>query len=499
MSLYGMDTDQGELLAKELSRASRRFAQLSGNLTPVITASPWRGPDGEQFRSDWKTHSRMLLATSEALRTAADAVREHVRQQQEASSGRAGSGQAGGSGSAAAPLPDTVAPGDSAVPGAGGASGGTSGGVADGLWAGTGQFIDTVGDGLGWLGGRASEAATNLADAGGDVVGGLVDAGGLGWEFLTTGEPPSVTELIAGGTGLLAAGINAGVSVSTVGLLHPHLLDDGSPVAGDPQAVGVGAEPAQNGYRNTPMPSSLAQIMGGVTAAYEDGGYAGTPDAAVRITAVDKGNGPAYIVTIPGTSEWNLRSGSNPLDTVGNLASASGTLSTASQAVTMAMRQAGIPDGAPVMLVGHSQGGMTAANLAADPGFRGQFNVTNVLTYGSPIDSTRIPGSVDTLALQHPYDVVPRLDLGNAKPGAPGLVGWPSSSGATVVTLPTPPGAGPGDVLGNHDYNAYAASVAANESSGALAAYRNAPSTQAFITSDPGQVRSTTSGIGRTE
>lgn len=489
MSLYGMDTDQGEHLAKELSQASRRFAQLSGNLTSVITASPWRGPDGEQFRSDWKTHSRMLLATSEALRAAADAVREHVRQQQEASSGRGGVdqtgvGQAGGSGGAATPLP---------------AAGGASGSASGGLWAGTGQFIDTVGDGLGWLGGRASESAANLADAGGDVVGGLVDAGGLGWEFLTTGEPPSVTELIAGGTGLLAAGINAGVSVSTVGLLHPHLLDDGSPVAGDPQAVGVGEDPVQNGHRSTPVPSSLAQIMKGVSAAYSDGGKAGTPDAAVRITAVDKGSGPAYIVAIPGTSEWNLRSGSNPMDTVGNLASASGTLSTASQAVTMAMRQTGIPDGAPVMLVGHSQGGMTAANLAADPGFRGQFNVTNVVTYGAPIDSTRISGSVDTLALQHPFDVVPRLDLGNSKPGAPGLVGWPSSSGATVVTLPSPPGAGPGDVLGNHAYRAYAASVAANESSGALAAYRNAPSTQAFITSDPSQVTSTTSGLGRTE
>jgi hypothetical protein len=39
----------------------------------------------------------------------------------------------------------------------------------------------------------------------------------------------------------------------------------------------------------------------------------------------------------------------------------------------------------------------------------------------------------------------------------------------------------------------------AHESSGALAAYRNDPSTQAFITSEPGEVRSTTSGIGRKE
>lgn len=491
MSLHGMDLEQGERLAKELTRASQRFAQLSGQLTPIITAGLWRGPDGEQFRGDWTSHSRMLLAASQALRDAADAVRENVRQQQDASSGRTGAGQPGGSqgGNVTAALLGSFLAG--------------AGDAAGDLWDGTGEIIDTVGgkvgDGLGWLGGRASDSVTNLGDAGGDVLGGLGDMGSLGWDFLSTGEPPSVTELVAGGTGLLAAGVNASVALSTAGRIHPHLLDDGSPVAGDPQTVGVGSDPAQNGHRSTPVPSSLAQIMGGVTAAYDDGGKAGTPDAAVRITVVDKGNGPAYIVTVPGTSEWNVRSGSNPMDTVGNLSSASGSMSTASQAVQMAMQRAGIPSNAPVMLVGHSQGGMTAANLAADPEFRGHFNVTNVMTYGSPIDSTRIPSDVNTLALQHPFDVVPRLDLGNSKPGGPVLVGWESSNGATVVTLPSPAGSGMGDVVGNHDYNAYVASVEANESSGALAAYRNDPATQAFITAEPGQVRSTTSGIGREE
>lgn len=498
MSLYGMDLEQGENLAKELTRASQRFAQLSGQLTPIITAGLWRGPDGEQFRGDWKSHSRMLLAASQALRDASGAIRENVRQQQDASSGDTGAGQPGGSqpggsqggdgNAAAAQLGSFLA---------------DAGDAAGDLWDGTGEVIDTVGgkvgDGLSWLGGRVSESVSNLGDAGGDVVGSLGAVGGLGWDFLSTGEPPSVTELLAGGTGLLAAGLNANVALSTAGLLHPHILDDGSPVAGDPQTVGVGSDPAQNGHRSTPVPSSLAQIMGGVTAAYDDGGKAGTPDAAVRITVVDKGNGPAYIVTIPGTSEWNIRSGSNPMDTVGNLSSAAGNMSTASRAVEMAMLQAGIPSDAPVMLVGHSQGGMTAANLAADSEFRGAFNVTNVMTYGSPIDSTRIPSDVQTLALQHPFDVVPRLDLGNSKPGGPVLVGWESSNGATVVTLPSPAGSGMGDVVGNHDYNAYVASVEANESSGALASYRNEPSTQAFITAEPGQVRSTTSGIGRKE
>jgi pimeloyl-ACP methyl ester carboxylesterase len=493
MSLYGMDLEQGEHLARELTRASQRFAQLSGQLTPVITAGLWRGPDGEQFRGDWKSHSRMLLAASQALRDASEAVRENVRQQQDASSGRTGDGQPAGSvhvgGNAAAALLGSFLTG--------------AGDAAGDLWDGTGEVFDTVGgkvgDGLGWLGGRASASVSNLGDAGSDVFGGLGDVGGLGWDFLSTGEPPSVTELLAGGTGLLAAGLNANVALSTAGILHPHLLDDGSPVAGNPQTVGVGSDPALNGHRSTPVPSSLAQIMGGVTAAYDDGGKSGTPDAAVRITVVDKGDGPAYIVTIPGTSEWNVRSGTNPMDTVGNLSSAAGSMSTASQAVEMAMVQAGIPRDAPVMLVGHSQGGMTAANLAADPEFRRHFDVTNVMTYGSPIDSTRIPADVKTLALQHPFDVVPRLDLGNSKPLGTVLVGWESSNGATVVTLPSPAGSGMGDVVGNHDYNAYAASVEANESSGALAAYRNDPSTQAFITAEPGQVRSAASGIGRKE
>lgn len=79
------------------------------------------------------------------------------------------------------------------------------------------------------------------------------------------------------------------------------------------------------------------------------------------------------------------------------------------------MAQAGIPSGAPVMLVGHSQGGMSAAALAADSDFRARFNVTQVVTAGAPIARFDVPDSVQVLAVENSHHLVPQLD-GGANP-----------------------------------------------------------------------------------
>ena len=68
------------------------------------------------------------------------------------------------------------------------------------------------------------------------------------------------------------------------------------------------------------------------------------------------------------------------------------------------------------MLVGHSQGGLTAAALAADPKVRKQFNITHVITAGSPIAGIEVPPAVQVLSLENERDPVPRLD---AAPNAP--------------------------------------------------------------------------------
>lgn len=110
--------------------------------------------------------------------------------------------------------------------------------------------------------------------------------------------------------------------------------------------------------------------------------------------------------------------------------------------VRAAMVAAGVPDGADVMIVGHSQGGLTAAQLAADPGFNstggepGTYRVTHLFSVGSPVetvapatDVTRVvsvahdpvlvpvPGPAAVLLPMpqevpvHIADPVPRLDL----------------------------------------------------------------------------------------
>ena len=550
MGIFGMDIEQGKALGKQMEQAAERFSQLGRNLTPVITSSPWDGPDGRRFKNDWEGHRHQLMSTSTALRAAAKKVQDHVREQEQASGFKGGGGQdrpgiwesfgrllsAGTSKvestvdgllgglkdgvdflkDGAEDLADGVRDGvDDAVDGLKDGAESLLGGLKDGvdfLKDGAEDLadsaVDAVQDGAGnaldWVMNSPHSPVNNLLDAQGDALDAIGNLGRLGWDALRTGEPPSITELVAGGSQLLAAGVNLTSVLGTGGFYHPHILDDGSPAASEPYEVGVGDDPKVDGHRNTPVPDSLSSILGGVTAAYDDGGRDNTPDAAIRITTVDKGdgNGPAYIVSIPGTSEWNVQSGSNPMDTVGNLSSASGDLSTASQAVQLALEEAGVPSDAPVMLVGHSQGGMTAAALAADDDFRNDYNVTNVMTYGSPIDSTHIPDHINTVAIQHPYAVVRRLDLGNAKPsplaGIPAIP-WSTSHDGTVVTLPSPEGVDAWDAAGNHDYNNYADSVAANEDSGALADYRNDPSTQRFITDDPSQVTSTTSNISRKE
>ena len=112
-----------------------------------------------------------------------------------------------------------------------------------------------------------------------------------------------------------------------------------------------------------------------------------------------------YVVYIPGTQSWAPRPGGNPFDLTSNLSAISKTgFAGSERAVALAMTQAGIGPDSKVLLVGHSQGGMVAANIST------RFAGSKVLTFGSPLGQLTGKLAAPTLSVEHERDPVPRLD-----------------------------------------------------------------------------------------
>jgi hypothetical protein len=161
-------------------------------------------------------------------------------------------------------------------------------------------------------------------------------------------------------------------------------------------------------------------------------------EGQVQITEVTGADGTSsWIVQIPGTQEWSPFRGDNPVDATTNVKLMAGDATVIQQRVGEAMRRAGIQSGDPVMLTGHSQGGITAAALASDPAFGDQFSVRTVVTGGSPIGRMDIPGSVSVLALEHSQDAVPMLD-GRSNPDRTNWLTVERSLPSTSYQVPHP-------------------------------------------------------------
>src|SRR5690606_4575026 len=106
-----------------------------------------------------------------------------------------------------------------------------------------------------------------------------------------------------------------------------------------------------------------------------------------------------------------------------NFEMVAGKVSDSMLAVVAAMEAAGIPADAPVMLVGHSQGGLAAMTLVQHPEFTSRFNVTHVMTAGSPVGNLPTPPGVTSLHLEVVEDITPGVDL------------QPNANGANQTTL----------------------------------------------------------------
>jgi hypothetical protein len=146
----------------------------------------------------------------------------------------------------------------------------------------------------------------------------------------------------------------------------------------------------------------------------------------IRVIEVPQARRSAWIVEISGTQVWDPRAGQNPFDVTTDVRSMAQDATLLADGVQQALEQAqaaSAPEGAardggpgpdsvpdPVMLVGHSLGGIAAAGLASSPRFTGAHPVTHVVTMGSPVGRMPVPAGTEVLSLEHIQDAVPRLD-----------------------------------------------------------------------------------------
>jgi hypothetical protein len=286
------------------------------------------------------------------------------------------------------------------------------------------KAIDTV---------RWMEGSVLPADAG---IGGLMAADvylryGGDWQRYLVNHPGAVDQIIGMTPGMLST---LGLPTTQAGLtaLLARAYPDGTPTVTDMGPDGSRTRPPQNledllnelSYRNDKI---IADPTNGPIGANIDERKVTSPDGKI-----------SYIVDIPGTKIWNLpgddKGNVNDLGT--NLNAMAGNPTTLENGVKEALSRAGAGPHDPVMLVGHSQGGIVAARAANDFVTSGQYNVTHVVTAGSPIGRIPIPDKVQVLSLENSGDIVPHLDASDN----------PATANRTTVTFDNQTGS----LGGNH-------------------------------------------------
>jgi hypothetical protein len=136
------------------------------------------------------------------------------------------------------------------------------------------------------------------------------------------------------------------------------------------------------------------------------------PAASIAVQRVVGADGIArYVVELSGMRR--MTNTSDPEDLLGSVAAVVRTTTNYTTCVREAIDAALVPRGAEVLLVGHSEGGIVAMDLAGDPAFNGgRVRVTQVVAAGSPIRSKPVaPGSgTRVLSIENVNDIVTHLD-----------------------------------------------------------------------------------------
>ena len=425
--MHGMDVGSGRELAASMSRHADGFARARGEIEAALQRGGWAGRDAERWRGAWRADlSPRLTEADRWLRERSAELRRHADEQEKASDG-------GGS----------FPPGRLPVVR-----------VLQDLGRDVAQWGYDRGQDLedGWN--AFTQAVGSRWEAGLAGLGRYADAQALHfrnkWNLLFNPSEVEPGQLLASWALTKATGF--GLLLNAVIGRDAHFFDDGVP------RVGEIRESAKS-----VVPTDFMSLTTGTMAAYDENG--------VIVTAIrNPGEPTRYLVSIPGTQAeigsvvdgWS--GNPNGRDWAANVHLMAGGTSSGKEAIEIAIGQAIAADRAAhpgeslappqVMLSGHSQGGIIAANLAADPAFRNVYDVTGIVTYGSPVQNAEVPASIPMLSLQNGSapadgDLIPKLDLGGWGPG--------SQPNLTTVTLPS---YGPvTDIRANHEQSGYIGNV----------------------------------------
>ncbi|WP_028281240.1 hypothetical protein [Arthrobacter sp. H5] len=135
-------------------------------------------------------------------------------------------------------------------------------------------------------------------------------------------------------------------------------------------------------------------------------------DGYLEVLEVDRAEGKTFVVSMPGTQNSSPYPTENPWDLTGIAEAMNQDSHFVKEAIRSALDEAGAKDGDQLILVGYSQSGMHAMNIAADKQIQTDFDVAMVLTAGSPIATENAMDGTTYLHLEHGSDPVPRLDAG---------------------------------------------------------------------------------------
>ena len=134
-------------------------------------------------------------------------------------------------------------------------------------------------------------------------------------------------------------------------------------------------------------------------------GRLNNPSGNIRIESYRSSTGRLLVVYLPGTAEWNPLGKEKAFDVRSDVELLGTTeKSTSYRAANAALSAFGATENDRLILVGYSQGGMVAADLAQQ-----NSNVVGVVTMGAPIASERLPAHLPVISLEHSNDIVPAL------------------------------------------------------------------------------------------